>query len=75
MLRRLNTLYKIIHCVALHTLSGITQGVNCQIITQKSVNFLRSFWKNLHRTEKSYTGTARGARDKYKVWGQGQVKI
>ena len=29
---------------------------------------MRSFWKNLHRTEKIYTGTARGARDKYEVW-------
>ena len=30
----------------------------------------RSIWKILHRTEFFYTGTARGARDKYEVcWG------
>ena len=62
-MRRLHTLYTpvlhYIHYVVLHR--------KCQIITQKSVNFFCSFWKKLHRTEKIYTGTARGARDKYEV--------
>ena len=41
-----------------------TKGVNCQIITQKSINF--AF--NLHWTEKIYTaGSAGGAGDKYEV--------
>ena len=48
-----------IHCVVLQRM--------CKIITQKSVKFWCSFWKNLHRTEKNYTGTARGAHDKYEV--------
>ena len=32
------------------------------------VNVLCLIWKNLHRAEKIYTGSARGARDKYEVW-------
>ena len=32
------------------------------------MQFLRSIWKILHLTEYFYTGTARGARDKYEVW-------
>ena len=32
------------------------------------VSFSRSVWKKLHRAEKIYTGSARGARDKYEVW-------
>ena len=40
----------------------------CQIITKKSVIFLRSFCTNLHWTEKIYTGSARGDRDKYQVY-------
>ena len=56
-----------IHCVVLHR--------RCQIITQKSVIFLRSFRKNLHWTEKIYTGTALGARDKYQVWILHMVKF
>ena len=59
----------LVHCVALNTLCGITQM--CQIITQKSVDVLCSFWKNLHQTEKNYTGTARGARDKHEVCTDG----
>ena len=43
-----------------------TKGVNCQFFAQKGINFLRS-GKNLHRTEKIYTGTACGACDKYEV--------
>ena len=31
------------------------------------VNVLRLVWKNLHRAEKIYTGSARGARDNYEV--------
>ena len=31
------------------------------------VNLLRYIWKNLHLPKKNYTGTARGARDKYGV--------
>ena len=31
------------------------------------VNLLRYIWKNLHLPKKIYTGTARGARDKYQV--------
>ena len=31
------------------------------------VNVLCLIWKNLHRAEKIYTGSARGARDKYEV--------
>ena len=58
---RLYTVLNCIYWVVLHI------KTNCQIITQKSVNFLRSFWKNLHWTEKNYTGTVRGARDKYEV--------
>ena len=34
------------------------------------VNVLCLIWKNLHRAEKIYTGSARGARDKYEVWYQ-----
>ena len=34
----------------------------------KTCSSLRSIWKILHRTEFFYTGTARGARDKYEVW-------
>ena len=30
---------------------------------------VKYFVKNLHRAEKIYTGGARGARDKYQVWG------
>ena len=44
------------------------------------VNLLRYIWKNLHLPKKNYTGTARGARDKYQVclWvpaqaGKGQI--
>ena len=32
------------------------------------MNLLRYIWKNLHLPKKIYTGTARGARDKYQVW-------
>ena len=32
------------------------------------VSFSRSVWKKLHRAEKIYTGSARGARDNYEVW-------
>ena len=32
------------------------------------MQFLRSIWKILHMTEYFYTGTARGARNKYQVW-------
>ena len=60
MLCRLHTVYKIIHCVALHTL--------CLKSYSKMVNLLRYIWKNLHLPKKIYTGTARGARDKYQVW-------
>ena len=56
-----------LYCIA-YTEWYYTKGVNCQIFTQKGINFLRSFWKNLHRTEKIYTGTACGACDKYEVW-------
>ena len=54
MLCRLHTVYKIIHCVALHTLC------------------LKSYSTSLHLekftpAKKFYTGTARGARDKYQV--------
>jgi len=31
------------------------------------VSFSRSVWKKLHRAEKIYTGSARGARDNYEV--------
>ena len=55
-------------CCIAYTEWYYTKGVNCQIFTQKGINFLRSFWKNLHRTEKIYTGTACGACDKYEVW-------
>ena len=55
-------------CCIAYTEWYYTKGVNCQIFTQKGINFLRSFWKNLHRTEKNYTGTACGACDKYEVW-------
>ena len=34
------------------------------------VNLLRYTWKNLHLPKKNYTGTARGACDKYQVWEQ-----
>ena len=34
------------------------------------VNLLRYIWKNLHLPKKIYTGTARGARDKYQVCPQ-----
>ena len=54
-----------IHCVVLHR--------RCQIITQISVNFWCSFWKKLHWTEKIYTGTAPGARDKYEVCADADV--
>ena len=54
-------------CCIAYTEWYYTKGVNCQIFTQKGINFLRSFWKNLHRTEKIYTGTACGACDKYEV--------
>ena len=33
----------------------------------KCMHFFHSIWKNLHLTENFYTGTARGARDKYEV--------
>ena len=36
----------------------------------KMVNFSRSVLKILHRAEKIYTGSARGARDKYEVWAR-----
>ena len=32
------------------------------------VTFSRSVWKKLHRAEKIYTGSARGARNNYEVW-------
>ena len=96
MLCRLHTVYKIIHCVELHTLCNITQSVSnhtvklsifCvtsgkiytgqKIFTPKNTQqnpksseicgFSRSIWKILHLTELFYTGTARGARDKYQV--------
>ena len=51
--------------IVLHCIHCVEESY---IITQISVNFWCSFWKNLHLTEKIYTGTARGARDKYEVW-------
>ena len=39
----------------------------CQIITQLSVNFLRSIWKKFTPGKKIYTSTACGACDKSKV--------
>ena len=36
--------------------------------SSKICGFSRSIWKILHLTELFYTGTARGARDKYQVW-------
>ena len=34
---------------------------------------VKYFVKNLHRAETIYTGGARGARDKYQVWGRGHI--
>ena len=65
MLCRLHTVYKIIHCVALHTLCNITQSVSNH--TVKWSIFRVTSRKNLHLPKKNYTGTARGARDKYQV--------
>ena len=36
-------------------------------LLHRKVSILRSFWENLHWTEKIYTGTAGGAGDKYEV--------
>ena len=38
------------------------------------VSFSRSVWKKLHRAEKIYTGSARGARDNYEVWVMVMIK-
>ena len=37
-------------------------------LLHRKYTILRSFWENLHWTEKIYTGTAGGAGDKYQVW-------
>ena len=39
------------------------------------VNVLCLIWKNLHRAEKIYTGSARGARDKYEVCSQALKRV
>ena len=39
------------------------------------VNLLRYIWKNLHLPKKIYTGTARGARDKYQVCSGGAPQL
>ena len=39
------------------------------------VNLLRYIWTNLHLPKKIYTGTARGARDKYQVWLRSKHRI
>ena len=61
---------QITHFVQDYTLCCIAYKVllnrECKIITHYYI-FLHSFWKNLHRTEKIYTGTACGACDKYEV--------
>ena len=57
---------KIIYCVALH--------IVCQVI-QLNGKFFSSIWKNLHRAEKIYTGTACGACDKYEAWKEKQLDI
>ena len=60
-------------CCIAYTEWYYTKGINCQIITQKSINFAFVLWENLLWTEKIYTGTAGGAGDKYQVcadWGK-----
>ena len=44
-----------------------TQKVSTVKLLHRKVSILRSFWENLHWTEKIYTGTAGGAGDKYQV--------
>ena len=44
-----------------------TQKVSTVKLLHRKVSILRSFWENLHWTEKIYTGTAGGASDKYEV--------
>jgi hypothetical protein len=51
MLCWLHTVYKIIHCVALYTLSNITE---CLKSYSKMVNLLSYIWKNLHLPKKNY---------------------
>ena len=36
-------------------------------VLHRKLSILRSFWENLHWTEKIYTGTAGGAGYKYQV--------
>ena len=62
MLWRLHTVN---HCQWLYTVLHWTQ---CVKLYCKMVSFSRSVWKKLHRAEKIYTGSARGARDNYEVW-------
>ena len=61
MLWRLHTVN---HCQWLYTVLHWTQ---CVKLYCKMVSFSRSVWKKLHRTEKIYTASARGARDNYEV--------
>ena len=44
-----------------------TQKVSTVKLLHRKVSILRSFWENLHWTEKIYTGTTGGAGDKYQV--------
>ena len=61
------------HCVALNTLCGITQKVS-NYYTEKC-QFFAFILEKFTPDRKIYTGTARGARDKYEVCPEGAISL